>query len=202
MKVLKITALTIMYVVLGVLLLFNLYNVFNKLIGNPLPDYFGYSFLCMSGNDTSMHINGGELVVVDRVEPDTIEVGDVIVFDFDDEIAISTVMYTLDGSASLGEDAGGGFVTKNEESDEPNAAPSYDDVYGKVIATYPNFGNLYGFLTSWQFNILLLTVYIVIVWSNIIILSSKIKVQEEREERRRAYQKYLEENNIIEEING
>lgn len=206
MRGLKITSLTVMYVVLGLLMAFSLYNVGNKVFGNVLPNYFGYSLLCMS-NDSSFFIAGGELVIVERVPSNSVKEDELLVFDFGGEMAVSSVKHVLDGGAEqFGgvKENGGGYITYAKIFDSEtgqmneviNAAVSFDEVYGKVVYTVPAVGNLLSYLTSWQFNILLLTIFVIIIWSNVLLLNIKISVTEDRAERIRANEEFFEKNKI------
>lgn len=212
MKAFKVTLLVLMYVVLGVLMAFNLFNVLNTLCDYKLPNYFGYSFLCMS-NDSSFYIEGGELIIVERVPADSIKEDELLVFDFDGDIAVSNVKYVLDGGNEIygGEkENGGGYITYAKIYDSEtgtyteviNASVSYEEVYGKVVGNIPVLGNVLSYLTSWQFNLLLLTIYVVIIWTNILLINVKIKVMEDRVERRKAVEKLLEENKFKPINNG
>lgn len=205
-KGLKITLLVFMYVVLGVLMVFNLFGVINKLRDNNVPNYFGYSFLCMD-DDSSFFIEGGELIIVKRVPTDSIKEDELLVFNFSGKPAISNVKYVLDGGdeAFGGEDVnGGGYITYAKIYDSEtgvyneviNAAVSYEDVYGKAIGNIPALGNILAYFTSWEFNILLLTIYVVIIWASILLVNMKIAVIEDRSERQKAVKRILEENKI------
>ncbi|MGN1227521.1 MAG: hypothetical protein ACI4TX_02660 [Christensenellales bacterium] len=187
--------LYIFYVVLCLMLAFNLYNVLNKVCGNLLPNYFGISYVCM-GNSTEMNISGGELLVVKRVSPDSVKEGELLVFKFNNQVAVSKVKHVLDGGSDEfgGSLENGGYVTMNDVSDAPNAAVSYNEVYGKVIASYANLGNLLNYFTSWEFNLLMTTVFIVVIWTNILLLNIKIKVDEEKEERMRRYKRMINQH--------
>lgn len=205
MKAFKVTLLVLMYIILGVLMAFNLFNVLNKLCDYKLPNYFGYSFLCMS-NESSFYIEGGELIIVQRVPANSIKEDELLVFEFDGDIAVSNVKYVLDGGDEIygGEaENGGGYITYAKIYDSEtgayneviNASVSYNEVYGKVVGNIPVLGNVLSYLTSWQFNVLLLNIYIVIIWANILLINIKIKVIEDRAERKKAVEKLLKENN-------
>lgn len=205
-KGLKITLLVFMYAVLGILMVFNLFGVINKLCNNNLPNYFGYSFLCME-DDSSFFIEGGELIIVKRVPADSLKEDELLVFNFSGEMAISNVKYVLDGGDETfgGEEVnGGGYITyakiydseTGSYSEVVNASVAYKDVYGKVVGNIPALGNVLAYFTSWEFNILLLTIYIVIIWASILLINIKIGVIEDREERRKAVEKLLEENKL------
>lgn len=199
MRVLKITLLSIMYIILGFMLLFNLYNVVNKMFGIMLPNYFGYSFVCMSEN-SSLSLEGGRLLIVKRVSADNIEIGDLLVFKYDNELAVSKVIIVLDGGSveNGGNEALGGYITSSgidDESGEPNASVPYDDVFGKVIGNYDG-GNLLNYFTSWQFNIMLVTAFIIIVWTNIVILQLKITEEDSKLERKARFEQYMKSKNL------
>lgn len=199
MKTFKITMLAIVYIVLGGLLAFNLYNVVNKVFGIPLPNYAGYSFVTTS-TDTGLNLKGGRLLIVHRISPDDVVLGDMLVFNYNDQIAISRVSQILEGGERVASDNSieiveKAFITCSDVDTAPNASVYASDVYGIVVSDYAG-GNILSYLTSWQFNVVIITLFIVIVWTNIVSVHLNIIKEEEREERQNRFDQYMEQQRI------
>ena len=183
-KIIRKVALMIMYVLLSSMLMFNLYNILNKVLGNELPSYFGYSFLCLEHGE-KMNMADGTLLVVARVPKDSVKEGQLLVFKYDDEIAFSKVLHILDG----GEDGAViGYVTSTIDTNKANAVVDVADVYGKVVKSGGG-GNFLGFLISWQFCIILFACFMAIIWTHIIIIILRTAREEELKARIATYLK-------------
>lgn len=164
--------------------MFNIYNVANKLAGERLPSYFGYSYVCM-GTGTRSYLQGGELLIIKRGYPKTMNEGDRIVFNFANDIAVSTILYKFEG----------GYVTQNDAG-EPNAALEYDDVLGKVVGVVPAFGNLLIFMVSEEFNILISSLLCIVIWAHIVVLNISIRKDMMKLERIEMYKHLLREEEL------
>ena len=123
--------------ILGLVIGVNLYS-FNasSLMGNRLPMPFGYGAAVVLSGSMEPELSTGDLVIV--VETDSVEVGDVIVYQDGGMLVVHRVV-GLDGEL---------ITTKgdaNNVADQPiNAAA----VKGEVVASVPMLGRLVSFLKS------------------------------------------------------
>lgn len=190
---------SITYIILGLLLAFNLYNVGNFLLGVEVPSYFGYSLVKLE--DDGMKMRSGDLVVIKKGENSSVRENELIVFKYDDDYAVSRVKYKLDSSFDPVSEKfmEGSYITQAEiptydrngnlvgTNVTVNCAVSYSEVIGKVVWHCSNFGFVLCYFISWQFNILLLTVFVLLIWINIVIKSMREQSQEEFEMKKQGF---------------
>ena len=85
-------------------------------------------------------IGVGDVVVVCRTDPDTLQVGDVIRYRLDGYTVIHRIVERQDGADGQAQ----AFITQGDNNNGPDSEPvSPEQIMGRVILTVPNAKPLY-----------------------------------------------------------
>ena len=141
MKILSVTARilsTLLTVVLGVVLAFNVYTIAARAITKQLqPDVFGFSVAVVISGSMQDAIDINDMVLIH--EKKDYSVGDVITFRSGD----SLVTHRIVGTAQ------GGFVTKGDANNAADPNPvAMEAVVGKVVLVIPKIGAAIEFMRT------------------------------------------------------
>ncbi len=108
-----------------------------------VPKLFGYSpYIILSGSMEPVY-GTGSMVYVESVEPETVEVGDVISFVFDEDLTVVTHrVVEIDEENSR-------FTTKGDANDTVDGGTvHFNNLLGVVAFGIPYLGYIYSYFTS------------------------------------------------------
>lgn len=111
-----------------------------------VPGFIGgeASYVVLSGS-MEPAISTGDAIIVDNVEPTSIEEGDVITYTRSEGETPTTHRVT----EVLEQDGTSAFLTKGDANDQPDASPvSESQVQGKVVLTLPYIGYVVNFVNT------------------------------------------------------
>lgn len=156
-------------VILLVAFLFAFFYMAYVKIADRAPTFFGFSLQRVSSDSMEPALDSGEIVIVKKVDPSTLELGDVIAYRANKGIyqgervthQISKEPYEKDGVYY--------FTTrgiKPEAVDDPEI--SEEQVIGEVLYKIPFAGTLFDFFTEW-YGVAAFAVILFIIFSNEII---------------------------------
>lgn len=123
----------------ALLAVINVYMLFQyKVLSNPVPTVFGYSYVNVLSGSMEPTLKVGDLAICK--EKDNYVVGDAVLFEDEGYLVLHRVAGTTDD---------GMLVTKgdaNNVADEGSISP--DDVYGKMVYSFKGMGSTMAYLSS------------------------------------------------------
>lgn len=119
-------------------------------ITDRTPDFFGFSLARVSSDSMDPELEVGEVLLIKKVDPATLERGDVITYS-GEKGALKGVLVTSQISKEPYEEDGVYYFTtrsiKEEAVDDPEFSES--QIRGKVLYVIPFVGTIYDFFTEW-----------------------------------------------------
>jgi len=133
MKIIKRLFLTIVVLLLGGLLLFNVYNFINiKVLKKDLTSVFGYSLLEVVSGSMEPTIHVGDLILIDTKDS-AYHVNDIVTFkDVNGDFVTHRILHIEEGE----------MVTKGDNNNTEDSAMSTKDIVGKYLFRIPNAGKV------------------------------------------------------------
>ena len=156
-------------IILLVILIISLLYVMCIRITGEVPSLFGITITRVYTEDMEPEIEVGEVVILQKVEPSELKLGDVITYkadavDFEDRYVthqISKEPYEVDGVYY--------FTTRGIKADAVNDPEINDSqLRGKVAYKVPYVGTVYDFLSSWYGMIAVFVMVVVVYGSDFI----------------------------------
>lgn len=153
-------------IVILALVLISMIYVGSVRVSNKAPAIFGFSAQRVSSDSMEPALSVGEVVLIKKVAPESLEIGDVITYraakgPHKGEMIthqISKEPYQVDGVYY--------FTTrgiKPEAVDDPEITDA--QIHGKVMYYIPYVGTIYDFFTRW-YGIVALVVLVIIIFSS------------------------------------
>ncbi len=127
--------------VIGLVFLFVAYQSIKQ--PDEVPSIFGYQPYAVLSNSMSPYFDTGDMVIIDKVNPDAIDIHDVITFHQDGKVITHRVtdIYKEDGKVS--------FATKGDNNNVgDDEAVAGDRVIGKQVFQIPKMGYVMHFIKS------------------------------------------------------
>ena len=177
----KKIVVTIIYIILVPLLLYNITLIFKSLINpNKTPDFFGYKTYVIISGSMEPNLKIGDIVIVKKVDEDQLNVGDIISFRQGQNVVTHRISQIKN---EYGEKV---YVTKGDHNNTEDAGTiDYSYIEGKVVNSIKKMGKLVIFFQG-KLSILV----IVIVFYMYLTQTNKInKRKEDRKSKREKYEK-------------
>lgn len=140
------------YAIILFLILIIGWTFINK--GHP-PSIFGYKFLCVLSESMEPDIKKGSLIVIENVDIDMLETGDVITYSLDNKnITVTHRIAKIDW-----EDGEKVIVTKGDANNcEDNVKVTEEMIVGKVVFHLGLVGQLIVFIKKYSIVLILLII--------------------------------------------
>lgn len=162
----------------GLMLLILVGAVFFKFSDSPTKSLYGYNFMTVKTGSMAPNKNkpeltdgfpAGSLIVVKKVDPNSLKVGDIITFfpvpDNTDAYLTHRIIST-DTPIGEGENAKVGITTQGDANDGPDFPIEKSAVVGKVVWSVKGFGNMIDFIRDKYIIVLSFIVMIIaFIWS-------------------------------------
>jgi len=113
--------------------------IYFRIIGERHTMIFGFSFFEVITDSMEPEILVGEIVIVRRINPELLEIGDVISFFDNEKINTHKIIY-------IGEY---NVITRGINASGEDAPVLFDAIIGRVVANSMTLGNFISFLRSW-----------------------------------------------------
>lgn len=148
-KTLKVFEI-IFQVILVIIIIINLISIVSvKIMKNPYPNVFGYSYFTVISGSMKPTINVGDEVIV-KITKD-IKENDIITFTEDDIFVTHRVKEITDE----------GIVTQGDNNESEDNIKKPSDVVGKVELIIPKLGKIKYIITNIYFIVALVICYII-----------------------------------------
>lgn len=135
-KILKIIN-NILIIILGLILVICLYAFINlNILGNKYVNFFSYTIFQIGSNSMAPEITTDDLILV-KITKD-IKEGDIITYREDDNLITHRVV-SINGNI---------YTTKGDANNENDKTITENQIVGKVIKIFPNFGVWYKVVTT------------------------------------------------------
>ena len=135
-----------------------------------IPNIGGYKFMNVLTGSMDPTIKEGSLIIVKEVNEQSIKVGDIITYNFDDSNNITThrVVDVIQG------EEGKEFVTRGDanNTNDPNSV-KYNNVEGVVKTSIPKIGKAFQFMGE---NLIIVMISVIVVIILMIIGSNILKL--------------------------
>lgn len=156
----------ILGIILLVAVLFTVFYVAYIKIADKAPSVFGYCLLRVSTDSMEPEIEPGEIILVKKTEPASLQRGDVITYD-GEKGALKGKLVTSQISKEPYEKDGVYYFTTRGIKAGAVDDPEIDDsqIRGKVLYVIPLIGTVYDFFTEW-YGILAFVVLIIVTFSS------------------------------------
>jgi signal peptidase len=113
-------------------------------------DLFGYkAFIVQSDSMKASNIEAGDLVVVNEVDPTTLQVGDIISYESENEESYGETITHMIREVTVDENGDPGFITYGTSTGtDDEKIVSYASVLGKYQTCFPKVGTFFWFLKT------------------------------------------------------
>lgn len=125
-------------VILGLLLVSNLYSIAARLVTKELqPDVFGFSTAVVISGSMSGSIEVNDMVVIRR--QNGYEIGDVVTFETDGSLVTHRIIDRTER----------GFTTRGDANNSPDLEPvQQEQIVGRVVLVIPKIGKAIEFMRT------------------------------------------------------
>lgn len=183
----------ILYVVLGVILISNLFILFQaKTNDDKVPAIFGYKpFIVMSGSMES-EIYTNDLIFVKTIEPSNLKLNDIIAFRTSDNVIVT---HRIIGVTKSGNNIY--FTTKGDNNDnEDNEIIEGSKVEGKYVSRIPKLGKWFLFIgtSTGMLVSLLIAVVMILIYAFVNMSLDKKVIEKEDEQYRKEFEEFKKNN--------
>jgi signal peptidase len=210
-KVMSTITTILSYVIMAILAVIIVITIIAK-VNNKVPSIFGYSILKIQTGSMDMTIPTGSYIVVKKVSPEDVKVGDIITF-YSDDPAISGMPNTHRViGIKTGEDGRLIFQTKGDNNAIEDKYPADEEslvgVFQTRLALLSNISSMFG-NSSYLIIIMLLAVAMICIFMSVSMFKESKKEESEEQEKQlpqvtfteEDVRKYLEEKARLEEQN-
>lgn len=169
-------------VLVAVLVIVLLYVLIARISGET-PSMFGYSMLRVSSESMEPELKVGNIILVKKVEPDTLKKGDVITYQGEEGPVAGKLITHQIVSEPYEKDGLYYFTTRGIKTGALDD-PEIDDtqILGKVMCKVPLLGTLYDFFSQWYGLAAFAAVLLISFSSEIMNLISIIRHEDEDED--------------------
>lgn len=169
-------------VILVVFVLALIYVFVARISGNT-PTLFGHSMLRVSSESMEPELNVGDIIMVKKVDPSTLEKGDVITY-HGTKGPVAGKLITHQIVAEPYEEDGTYYFTTRGIKEGAIDDPEIDDtqIVGKVLYKIPIVGSLYDFFSKWYGLAAVIALLVIAFSSELINLISIIMNKDEDED--------------------
>ena len=186
---------TIVNVILVLAIALGIFCAFNAFIaksGNSVPSFFGYRTFAIQSDSMKPFFSKGDLVIDKTVDPDTLEVGDVITFwtVIQGERALNTHrIIQIDDNGTFRN-----FITKGDNNSiEDGLTVHESEVVGKYVGHIKGFGSVIDFLQTSKGFLLVIVLPCAIFFIYQLIVFFKALFAYQAEKTRLQYQEQLKQ---------